>query len=67
MFYDELSNCFMKTSVNKSVYDLVSDKFFIVIPEEDRTRLDQLYGVTPTRVTEETTGESETTSPEPSS
>ena len=50
MFYDELSNCFMKTSVNKSVYDLVSDTFFIVIPEEDRMRLDQLYGVTSIRV-----------------
>ena len=50
MFYDELSNCFMKTSVNMSVYDLVSDVFLIVIPEEDRMRLDQLYGVTPIRV-----------------
>jgi hypothetical protein len=37
------------------------------VSEEDQAKMDQLYGVTPTRVTEETTGEAQTSSPEPSS
>ena len=66
-FYDDLANCFLNTTADKDVYDLVSETFLVVVSEEDQTKMDQLYGVTPTRVTEETTGEAETASPEPSS
>lgn len=66
-FYDDLANCFLNTTADKDVYDLVSETFLVVVSEEDQTKMDQLYGVTPTRVTEETTGEAQTSSPEPSS
>ena len=58
-FYDDLANCFLNTTADKDVYDLVSETFLVVVSEEDQTKMDQLYGVTPTRVTEETTGEEE--------
>lgn len=66
-FYDDLANCFLNTTADKDVYDLVSETFLVVVSEEDQTKMDQLYGVTPTRATEETTGEAQTSSPEPSS
>lgn len=62
-FYDDLANCFLGTTADKDVYDLVSETFLVVVSEEDQTKMDQLYGVTPTRVTEETTGEAEVLSP----
>ncbi len=62
-FYDDLANCFLNTTADKDVYDLVSETFLVVVSEEDQTKMDQLYGVTPTRVTEETTGEAEVLSP----
>ena len=54
-FYDDLANCFLSTTADKGVYDLVSETFLVVVSEEEQTKMDQLYGVTPTRVTEETT------------
>ena len=66
-FYDDLANCFLNTTADKDVYDLVSETFLVVVSEEDQAKMDQLYGVTPTRVTEETTGEAQTSSPEPAS
>ena len=50
-FYDNLANCFLSTTKDKNVYDLVSETFLVVISEADQTKMDQLYGVTPTRVT----------------
>ncbi len=67
-FYNDLADCFLNTTEEKDVYDLVSETFLVVVTEEDQTKMDELYGVTPIRVTEETTGEAETTAPpEPSS
>ena len=57
-FYDDLANCFLNTTADKDVYDLVSETFLVVVSEEDQTKIDRLYGVTPTRVTEETTNSS---------
>ena len=58
-FYDDLANCFLNTTADKDVYDLVSETFLVVVSEEDQAKMDQLYGVTPTRVTEETAGDAE--------
>ena len=52
-FYENLSNCFLNTTEDADVYDLVSQTFLVVISEDDQTKFDSLYGVTPTRVTEE--------------
>ncbi len=58
-FYEDLSNCFLNTTEDTDVYDLVSQTFLVVISEDDQTKFDSLYGVTPTRVaTEEETAES---------
>ena len=52
-FYENLSNCFLNTTEDADVYDLVSQTFLVVISEDDQTKFDSLYGVTPTRVVEE--------------
>lgn len=52
-FYENLSNCFLNTTEDADVYDLVSQTFLVVIPEDDETKYDSLYGVTPTRVVKE--------------
>lgn len=55
-FYGNLANCFLNTTEDADVYDLVSQTFLVVISEDDQTKFDSLYGVTPTRVVEETGG-----------
>ena len=55
-FYEKLSNCFLNTSEDADVYDLVSQTFLVVISEDDQAKYDSLYGITPTRVVEETGG-----------
>jgi hypothetical protein len=55
-FYEKLSNCFLNTAEDADVYDLVSQTFLVVISEDDQAKYDSLYGVTPTRVVEETGG-----------
>lgn len=52
-FYENLSNCFLNTTEDADVYDLVSQTFLVVISEDDQTKFDSLYGVTPTRVVTE--------------
>ena len=52
-FYENLSNCFLNTTEDADVYDLVLQTFLVVISEDDQTKFDSLYGVTPTRVVEE--------------
>ena len=52
-FYENLCNCFLNTTEDADVYDLVSQTFLVVISEDDQTKFDSLYGVTPTRVVEE--------------
>lgn len=56
-FYDNLASCFLNTTEEKDVYELISETFLVDITDEDRSKLDSMYGITPTRVTEETTGE----------
>lgn len=53
-FYENLTNCFLNTSEEADVYDLISQAFLVVISEEDQTTFDLLYGVTPARVIAET-------------
>lgn len=52
-FFDNLANCFLNTTEDTDVYDLVSQTFLVVISEDDQTKFDSLYGVTPTRIVEE--------------
>ena len=52
-FYENLVNCFLNTSEDADVYDLISQTFLVVVSEDDQTKFDSLYGVTPTRVEEE--------------
>ena len=48
-FYERLASCFLETTKGKTVYMLIEEKFDIDISDEDETRLDELYGVTPIR------------------
>ena len=52
-FYDDLSNCFLSVSEDISVYDLVSERFLISFEDEEISRLDEMYGVTSVRVSDE--------------
>ena len=56
LFYDNLANCFLNTTTEKDVYDLVSETFLVIVSEEDQTKMDELYGVTPPMSTGENTG-----------
>ena len=49
VFYDSLTGCFLNTTEEADVYDLVSRAFQVTISEADQTKFDSLYGVTPTR------------------
>lgn len=49
-FYDSLTGCFLNTSEEAGVYDLVSQTFQVTISENDQAKYDALYGVTPTRL-----------------
>ena len=48
-FYERLASCFLETTKGKTVYMLIEETFDIDISDEDETRLDELYGVTPVR------------------
>ena len=52
-FYEKLSNCFLNTTEDADVYDLMSQTFLVVISEDDQAKYDSLYGVTPMRIVEE--------------
>lgn len=52
-FYENLVNCFLNTSEDADVYDLISQTFLVVVSEDDKAKFDSLYGVTPTRAEEE--------------
>ena len=64
-FYDDLADCFLKTTADKGVYDLVSEKFLVTIPEDDRLKMDELYGITAIRGHEEVIDREETPTPTP--
>jgi predicted NUDIX family NTP pyrophosphohydrolase len=65
--FERLAVCFLETTAEKDVYDLVSETFQVEMPANSRGKMDRFYGITPIRVTKETTGEGEASSPEPSS
>lgn len=48
-FYDDLASCFIDATENNDVYDLVSGRFLVSISEEDRKKMDELYGKTQTQ------------------
>ena len=45
-FYIRLVSCFTDADEDTSVYDLLEEEFGIDIPDEERTKLDERYGVT---------------------
>lgn len=45
-FYIRLAGCFTGVVDSASVYDLLEDEFGIFITDEERTKLDERYGVT---------------------
>lgn len=47
--YADLADCFLNVTDSMGIYDLLEDKFSVVIEEKDRTMLDQIYGITPPR------------------
>ena len=49
--YEDLAYCFLNTTESEDIYELLEDKFSIVIEEKDRVILDELYGITPVRIT----------------
>lgn len=53
-FYEDLANCFLNTSEDADVYDLVSQTFLVVVSEDDQMKYDSLYGTTPIRIISET-------------
>lgn len=64
-FYNDLADCFLNVSETKSVYTLISEKFLVVFTEEEIANYDEMYGVTPVRVTQTTTASSASSSPTP--
>ncbi len=52
-FYDDLADCFLSVSEDMSVYDLISEKFFVAFDDKEITSLDEMYGVTPIRLSDE--------------
>ena len=52
-FYERLSSCFLETTNDKTVYMLIEETFKVDISEEDETHMDEIYGVTPVRKTDE--------------
>ena len=49
-FYMCLLVCFLWTTEEMDVYDLIEETFQVVISEEDQATYDSLYGETPTRL-----------------
>ena len=52
-FYERLVSCFLETTNEKTVYMLVEETFEVEISEEDEAHMDEIYGVTPVRKTNE--------------
>lgn len=52
-FYDDLADCFLSVSQDMSVYDLVSERFLVSFEDEEILQLDEIYGVTPLRLSDE--------------
>jgi hypothetical protein len=55
-FYDDLVDCFLGTTEKTDVYFLISQTFLVGISEDDKTKYDGLYGITPIRATKQTEG-----------
>jgi hypothetical protein len=49
-FYADLLGCFLNTTKENDVYDLMFQTFHVIISEEDQEKYDSLYGATPVRV-----------------
>lgn len=52
-FYDDLADCFLFVSEDMSVYDLVSERFLVSFDDKEITSLDEMYEVTPVRLSDE--------------
>ena len=52
-FFEQLASCFLETTNEKTVYMLIEETFKVDISEEDETHMDEIYGVTPVRKTDE--------------
>ncbi|HPE94769.1 MAG TPA: hypothetical protein PLT66_01715 [Bacillota bacterium] len=48
-FYTDLADCFLYTTETESVYDKITAKYGATFTEDDKAKLDELYGVTPVR------------------
>lgn len=59
-FYTDYAGCFLGTTKDKTVYALIDEKYGVEITDEHIKELDDTFGITPVRVTEE-----ETPPPEP--
>lgn len=52
-FYDDLADCFLYVSEGMSVYDLISERFLVAFDDKEITSFDEMYGVTPIRLSDE--------------
>jgi len=52
-FYTDYAECFLKTSKDQTVYSLINEKFEVQIADDHIKELDEKFGITPIRVTEE--------------
>lgn len=52
-FYDDLADCFLSVSEGMSIYDLISERFLIAFDDKEITSFDEMYGVTPIRLSDE--------------
>lgn len=50
-FYTDLADCFLYTTEMESVYDKITAKYGVTFTDDDKAKLDELYGVTPVRFT----------------
>ena len=49
--YERLASCFLETTEEKTVYMLIEEAFGIEISDEDEAHMDEIYGITPARIT----------------
>ena len=52
-FYDNFADCFLSVSEGMSVYDLISERFLVSFDDKEITSLDEMYEVTPVRLSDE--------------
>ena len=52
-FYDDFAECFLSVSEGMSVYDLISERFLIAFDDKEIRSFDEMYGVTPIRLSDE--------------